>query len=87
MGFLKFWYGEAHNDPFWGQCLERFKRQDPETKYHLSALRMNVPTIKKIIIKIQHSKLSTTSSFSISPKESPRRLIHLHEITGAEDTI
>eukprot|EP00984_Skeletonema_dohrnii_P002406 scaffold832_cov75-Skeletonema_dohrnii-CCMP3373.AAC.16 len=33
MGFLKFWYVEARNgnDPsFWGQCLERFKRQDPD---------------------------------------------------------
>jgi len=23
MGSLKFWYLEARNDPFWGQCLER----------------------------------------------------------------
>ena len=31
-GSLKFWYVEARNDPFWGNCLERFKRQDPDDK-------------------------------------------------------
>eukprot|EP00984_Skeletonema_dohrnii_P039016 scaffold42906_cov161-Skeletonema_dohrnii-CCMP3373.AAC.1 len=95
---LKFWYVEARNDPFWGNCLERFKRQDPDDKVPPERpAHPYTQTKRKIIIdttlKAQHNHnhlLLLHLPQGTNPLLCPEtRGLILQEMTGAgvEDTI
>jgi hypothetical protein len=66
-GSLKLWYVEACNDPFWGNCLERFKRQDPDDK-----VPPERPAHPECPDEEEHHRYNTRSSTQPPPPTPPR---------------